>query len=211
MRVWRSTWYAGISLRPLYKRRRYILTARLFIGIELPVQIKRLLNDVSESLNSRVESAKWVPYENLHLTLKFLGETPDAKIDDVALSLRRAVAEYRKFYFSLGQLGAFPNQRKARVLWLGVTHGTPELVAISKSIDNELINLGYEKEKRGFSPHITLARIKIPSSVENAISAVDPNVCQGRIVNVNSITLFESRLMPSGAEYAPLEHFNLNP
>lgn len=187
------------------------MALRLFIGVELPGDVKRLLNDVSSSLKDQVPGARWVRPDNIHLTLKFLGSTPEDKLDDIVAALEGVVEDFRKFYFSLGEVGGFPSKKRARVLWVGVQHGAAELIALSKAIEDALAPLGFEREKREPTPHITIARINQPKSVEQAVAEIDLATCAGRLVNVDSLTIFQSRLKRSGAEYTPLRQISLNP
>lgn len=185
---------------------------RLFIGIELPLQIKHMLNDISETLKNRLDStARWVAKDNIHLTLKFLGDTPEDKVDAIETAVEVAVQEFRKFYFTLGEMGAFPNARKARVTWVGIYHGAPELVELGKAIEISLEPLGYKPELKELKPHITLARLKVTKPVDEALSHIPPETFPGRVINVDGLTIFESHLKPTGAEYTTLRYVNLNP
>lgn len=185
---------------------------RLFIGIDLPLQIKHMLNDIETDLKSQLgDTARWVSKDNIHLTLKFLGDTPEDKVDEIEASIEHAVQNFRKFYFTLGGMGAFPTVRQARVIWVGVHHGAPEIVELSKAIEKALGRIGFKSELKAFKPHITLARLKMPKPVESALSSVSPDIFPGRVINVDGITIFESHLKPTGAEYTTLRYINLSP
>ncbi|MHB8841946.1 MAG: RNA 2',3'-cyclic phosphodiesterase [Candidatus Aquicultor sp.] len=185
---------------------------RLFIGIELPLQIKHMLNDISLTLKNQLDStARWVAKDNIHLTLKFLGDTSQDKLDEIESAIGDAIQEFRKFYFTLGEMGAFPSARKARVIWVGVHHGAPELIELGKAIEKALEPLGYKRESKEFKPHITLARLKFPQPVGDALSRIPPETFPGRVINVDGITIFQSHLKPTGSEYTMLRYVNLNP
>lgn len=156
-----------------------------------------------------IDSAKWVSSENIHLTLKFLGPAPEDKVDEIANAIEEAISGFRKFFFSLGGIGGFPNVRKARVLWVGVQYGKHELIALSKAIEEAMTELGFKPENKELKPHITLARIKTPLSIEKEIATVSLDELNGRVVNVDGITLFQSHLKRSGAEYESLRYIPL--
>lgn len=150
-----------------------------------------------------IDGARWVAPENIHLTLKFLGATPDDKLDEIEAAVEKAVSGFRKFYFSLDELGAFPSAKRARVIWVGIHHGANELIELSKAIENAMAPLGFEPENKAFKPHITLARIKNPKPIEAALSKVPAEGFSGRVINVDGVVIFESHLKRTGAEYEP--------
>lgn len=124
-------------------------------------------------------------------------------------AIERGTLGFRKFSFSLGQLGGFPSVNRARVLWVGVRHGESELIQLSQTIDKALAPLGFKPEDKQFKPHITLARLKAPKSIADAISSVPTDSFFGRFVNVDGITIYQSRLKRSGAEYESLRYIPL--
>jgi len=169
-----------------------------------------MLHGISTELMDKIENARWVSQGNIHLTLKFLGSTPEENLDDIENAVREAVSGFRKFYFSLGGLGTFPNARRARVVWVGINHGASELVELSQTIDKALTPLGFEPESKEFKPHITLARIKTPKSIEAALSEFKDDSFTGRLVNVDGVTIFKSTLKRTGAEYESLRYIPLS-
>lgn len=158
----------------------------------------------------KIENARWVSQSNIHLTLKFLGSTPEESLDDIENAVREAVSGFRKFYFSLGDLDAFPSARRARVVWIGVHHGASELVELSQTIERALIALGFEPENKEFKPHITLARVKAPKSIEDTLNEFQDDSFTGRLVNVDGVTIFKSTLKRTGAEYESLRYIPLS-
>lgn len=158
----------------------------------------------------KIEDARWVSQGNIHLTLKFLGSTPEEKLDDIENAVSEAVHGFRKFFFSLGDMGAFPSARRARVIWIGVHHSASELVELSKTIEEALVPLGFEPENKEFKPHLTLARIKVPKSIEDVLSEFQDDTFTGRIVNVDGITIFKSTLKRTGAEYESIRYIPLS-
>ena len=160
-------------------------------------------------LKPSLDGARWVSPHNVHLTLKFLGPTTAEQINDVTSAIEQGSMGFRKFSFSLGDLGGFPSINRARVLWVGVRHGERELIRLNQAIEKALAPLGFEPEEKQYRPHITLARFKTPKSIADAISKVPTESLFGRFVNVDGITIFQSRLKRSGAEYEPLRHVPL--
>jgi 2'-5' RNA ligase len=184
---------------------------RLFIGIELSKQTKLLLNGLSVNLAGGIENAKWVRQENIHMTLKFLGNTPDEKTEAIKQVLQNVAARFRKFSFTLDEPGCFPREDRATVIWVGVRFGASELIELARVIDMVLADIGFKTEKRLFKPHVTLARIKTPTPVNNVFADTDVSEIIGHVVNVAALTVFKSTLSPKGAHYDVLARIPLSP
>jgi len=131
-------------------------------------------------------------------------------VDAIEEALKEGVQDFRKFAFSLGQIGGFPSTKRARVLWVGVQHGAAELIKLSQAVEEAVTPFGFEVERKPFKPHITIARFKTPKPIEEAISKIPIDSLAGRFVSVDGITIFQSRLKRSGAEYEPLRHIPLH-
>ena len=145
---------------------------------------------------------KWVEKENLHITLKFLGETD--KKTDIEKKIKEIENRFSPFEVSLKDIGAFPTPKRARILWIGVEEGMEKLCELFKAIDNKTAELGFEEETRKFTPHITFARVKKEkySLPENINFSFDP-------FPVNEVVLFKSTLTPKGAIYESLSKIPL--
>jgi 2'-5' RNA ligase len=145
---------------------------------------------------------KWVEKENLHITLKFLGETD--KKNGIEKKIKEIENRFSPFEVSLKNIGAFPTPKRARILWVGVEEGMDNLIELFRAIDNKTAELGFEKETRTFTPHITFARVKKGkySLPENINFSFDP-------FPVNEVVLFKSTLTPKGAIYEPLSSLPL--
>src|ERR1700745_1541462 len=130
---------------------------RLFVAIEISAEIRQRINEFVTRLQPRLSNARWVRPEGLHITLKFLGNVPDERRPVIEQALRRIDAI--RFEVSVQRIGVFPNQRSPRVLWVGIESGL-DLPNLAKESDNVLASLGFEREKRAFTPHVTLARFK---------------------------------------------------
>jgi 2'-5' RNA ligase len=177
---------------------------RCFIAIELSKEVKDVLQCIEDELQSLVRGVRWVPPENIHLTLKFLGSIEAATVEEVKKIADDAVKKFKPFKIRLSSLGAFPNPGRPRVIWVGIDEGTNECVELASMIDDRVSSLGIEKEERRFHPHLTLARIKFlkdKHSVQNAFSktGVPPQEME-----VKRVTLFQSELSSEGARYRAL-------
>lgn len=132
---------------------------RAFISVDVDSTPK--LRELEEGLRGSGAQLKVVDLEKIHLTLKFLGDTDEALIDDIVEIMARSVKDVEPFIMDMKGTGAFPNPNYMKVIWVGL-EGADALITISKEMDRELTNLGFKREKRGFRPHITLARVKGP-------------------------------------------------
>jgi 2'-5' RNA ligase len=175
---------------------------RCFIAIEMGPAVRQALAQVSELLSEQVESraVRWVKPANIHLTLRFLGDTDPAAIIEIGESLDDIVSEFASFELGLAELGCFPNPRKPRVIWIGVGGDVGQLVALQQSVAERLARLGWEREGRRYQPHLTLGRVKDTRQV------VESGLPWGKDLSVESfevakIRLIQSDLRPAGAVY----------
>ena len=183
--------------------------ARSFIAIELPQELKSgLLKLQAELKSSGYTFVKWVAPEGIHLTLKFLGNIPAQKVDEVIRALVKASEEILPFQLETADLGAFPNLNRPNVFWLGIGGDVAKLSILQKRVDDVLEPKGFPKEKRAFAPHLTLARIRETASPQ---SRRDFGELIARtkfglryMIKVTSISLMRSQLLPGGAVYSRL-------
>jgi len=185
-------------------------TIRCFVAIELPSIVYQSLENTAARLSDRVDarSVRWVKPTNVHLTLRFLGDTEPSTIKDVNLSLDRVALNQKPFTLSLGALGCFPNQRKPRVIWVGVNGDTEQLSTLYYALARELEPLGWPAEKRPFKPHLTLGRVKNSRQVVNAQLPWGEALASASF-DVSAVNLIKSDLRPTGAVYTSLHesHF----
>jgi len=187
---------------------------RCFIAIELDDPIKRKLSQLQDKLRYKDHfndrSVRWVHPQQIHLTLKFLGDISD----DLAFGVSQAVAqvcdECEPFDFEIAGVGCFPDHGSAKVLWVGVKQGCEHLTQLQGKMDLAMQQLGFPLERRQFNGHLTLARINLPkigSRLQSAVAELDEiNIgCQG----VDSVTVFQSELTRNGPIYAPISHGQL--
>jgi 2'-5' RNA ligase len=182
---------------------------RAFIAIELSPEIHRCLDQVSAELKQRLNHVpvRWVPVDNIHLTLKFLGDVSVANLEMLKKMLKKEINSHGSFEISIGELGAFPSIRRPRVIWIGV-EAPSELNALQRAIEVETARLGYAPDNRPFSPHLTLGRVARNANSEDLrrISNVLANYTVGFLgaTRVCSVHLFRSDLSTTGAVYTSL-------
>ena len=181
---------------------------RLFVAIDLPQDFKEKLSLIPDKVAKPIESAKWVSSKNVHLTLKFLGYSPEELIPKIKERLSKKVKEVEPFTLELRNFGAFPSPKRARVLWLGVENGHDEVSILQKKVEKALVPLGFEKENRKFHAHLTLARLRVPQNLQEALSELGAEKIS-QAVRVDKVILFQSTLTPKGPIYTALDQFPL--
>lgn len=183
---------------------------RLFFAIELGDALLELLEESTAPLRAEAPELAWVVRDHRHLTLKFLGDVDDAAVPKLAAAADRAAAGHEPMEMTVRQVGAFPNFRRARVVWIGVEQ-EPRLELLHHDLEQACEHQGFEVEGRPFRPHITLARVRAPLSVDRwrEVARVARTVRVKATVLVEHITLFESTLAPTGARYRRLHAASL--
>lgn len=181
---------------------------RTFIAIEIPDAVRQEIAQVQEQLKKSEERISWTKPGNIHLTLKFLGDVDENRIPAVIEAVAQAVESMPAFRFNIRGIGAFPNIRGPRVLWVGVENETNELLRIADNLEEELAQLGFAKEKRKFSPHLTIARVR--SSVSRGfVEAFQQVTFDAGEVEATEVAVIKSQLQPQGAIYTPLQKIKL--
>ncbi len=188
-------------------------TIRAFIAIELGQEIQAGLEQVLSRLRPATKAVRWVPAGNIHLTLKFLGDSPVEKIEPLKKALENEAARHQPFEIQVGTLGAFPNPRRPRVIWVGV-QAPAELASLASGVETATLSLGFAAEERPFSPHLTLGRVS-QHAAYNEIGALAELIMKTRvdslgICRVETIHFFRSDLRPTGAVYTSLFEVNLS-
>jgi 2'-5' RNA ligase len=177
---------------------------RTFLAVEVPQQERKTINDLILTEAKRELPIKWVKFENLHITLKFLGEIDEKKKTDIAPVIQKICSEHGSFKLKLEGLGCFPHPRNPRVLWVGVTQGSEELCAIADALEKGLAQFGFKEEKR-FHPHLTIGRTKENCNVHDIIT----KDVYSESFEVHAVVLFKSTLKPEGPVYDQLCSFTL--
>ena len=186
---------------------------RLFIAIPIEDRTQELLEDQIEKAQTALDfDLKWVSGENLHLTLKFLGDTEEDKIKDIKNSMMNTCSFYDKFDIYYNHFSAFPSTDYPKVLFFGLNDHKNTLINLQKDLENELYERGFEKEDRDYTPHLTFARTRkntdmrqLKYDFKNFIKENDIRILQ----KVNKIALIESQLYKSGPVYKELFSINL--
>jgi len=178
---------------------------RLFLAINFPAEVRREIAAATATLRGVAPELSWAREEQLHLTLKFLGEQPASRVDEIEAAVARVAANHRELLMTVGGLGAFPNFRRARIVWMGVEH-EPRLELLHHDVELACERLGFELEGRAFRPHLTLARVKhaLPEERLRELSRAAKQVDYGTDFIVRSIDLMRSDLSPSGSTYTTL-------
>ncbi|MBI4684821.1 MAG: RNA 2',3'-cyclic phosphodiesterase [Nitrospirae bacterium] len=174
---------------------------RCFIAVELSDDIRNVIDLHITRLRETRADIKWVQAKNLHLTLKFLGKTSDELIPEIQKRLCSIAGKHENFFLNLYGAGVFPNIKNPRVVWLGL-QDSEEIVRIQRDIDESMAGLGFEKEGRGFSPHLTIGRVRSLKNIDMVIKelATLDKTDFGKI-EVKNIALMKSELKQGGAEY----------
>ena len=178
---------------------------RLFVAIELSLQARSALRAAQDALRPRSGDVRWTPPEQLHLTAKFLGEVPDGQARDVAEAITRAATASMPFNMSVGGCGCFPPRGAVRIVWAGADEPTGALPACIDAVESELADLGFERERRPFSPHITIGRVKEDRSAGRLRSLVEKHELPPVLQPVATLTLMSSVLSPKGAQYTAVK------
>ena len=173
---------------------------RSFICVSIPSQVRHSVADVQQELRAVCRDVKWVRPESMHITLKFLGDVEQDRIQALKLSLERAVSSSSPFLMSLDGLGRFPKSGRARVIWAGIRQGAVILKTLAQSVDEACVSLGFEREKRPFSPHLTLGRVRRGALID-AERCLQNNDFTSGSFEVREMQLMKSDLLPSGARY----------
>jgi RNA 2',3'-cyclic 3'-phosphodiesterase len=186
---------------------------RVFIAIEMDKVIKDNLADLQREMLGKVDlrkgDAKWVEPEDMHLTLKFLGEINDAQLVDVCNITKEVTGKHKRFDIEIGGVGSFGGQ-SARVLWVGAGNNNENLLKLQDDLETQLAFAGWPEENRKFEGHLTLSRIKnTQAGIKLAQLAKEYMNYSLDIVQVDSVCIFQSELTPKGPVYTLLGKYNL--
>lgn len=182
---------------------------RSFIAIELPETLKKALAEFQQELEKCCPDVRWAKPNNIHLTLKFLGNIEEDKADIIAAKIKGICKGHSGFKLGISGTGVFPNSRSPRVLWAGINLND-EIKTLQAEIEEAMAFLGFEREKRRFSPHLTLGRFRSSRGKQAVLDKMDSyreNIFG--IMDVNSVLLMRSDLGPRGAKHTKIADFKL--
>jgi 2'-5' RNA ligase len=182
-------------------------TIRTFIALEIGEEIKAEIAQIQDKIKeANCVSGKWVLKDNMHLTLKFIGDTELKTVQKIKEELNRCLKDEKSIKCNVSSVGVFPDDRFARVIWVGIKNGDMQIIDLAEKLENRLCKLGFKKEKKDFKTHITICRPK---------QILDRNLLKASLEEINGnfkpkeftadkITFFESKLTPQGPIYSAL-------
>lgn len=185
---------------------------RLFVAIDIP---KTLREQIEEFIFKNYillgnNKLSWVKKDNLHITLKFLGETKEELVPKINERLSLSTKNCKKFSIGIKGIGVFPKLSLPKILWLGIQNGSDEIVSLVKNIEEKILELGFEKENRGFVSHLTIARVRMIKNLDKIkffvekFKDIDFGFCE-----IKEVVLYQSILKPDGPEYKVIEKHSL--
>jgi 2'-5' RNA ligase len=175
---------------------------RLFLAVNLPHHVRAGIWEAAEPLRANQYPVKWVAPESLHITMKFLGEVPPHRVDDITEAMKTAAAGAKPFSLWISEFGAFPSAQRPRVVWVGC-EAAPPLELLQHRVEQEMNRIGFPLEGRPFHPHITLGRVRREGKKSDFVAFPgEIEVLQYQAESmVESVDLMQSTLTPKGATY----------
>ncbi len=183
---------------------------RTFIAIDIPTELREALREMISELKRTPADIKWVKPEAVHLTLKFLGEITPPEVQSVFTVMEEVAANHRPFALSSASKGAFPSFRRPRVLWVGINPtNRSRLVQLQREVAQGMAQIGFPEEKRPFSPHLTVGRIRSPRGVETLLKHFLDYPLPEYSIPVDALLVMKSELRREGARYSVQKSFPL--
>ena len=184
---------------------------RTFIAVLISPELRSKIGAVQQNFKGLPCDVKWVAEENFHITLKFLGNVGEDKMEAVYTATEEAAkASPSGFELAFTKVGAFPNNRRPQVIWVGARKGEEEMAELARRLDDALVPLGFKKEKKRFSAHVTIGRVRSPSdlgSLAEALQSAEAGNLGSEIIE--SIAVMKSDLRPSGPAYSVVKEIKL--
>jgi 2'-5' RNA ligase len=185
---------------------------RTFIAIELPANVRAQIAQHIQGLRQQNPDvrASWVREENLHLTLKFLGDVPVDAIQEPSTAAASAAAAMGPLALSIFGCGAFPPHGQPKVLWIGIEDEQRNLIQLQQKLEDECARLGFPRESRPFHPHLTIARIRSPKGSRQLAQLHKDTIFPPQIVSVSEVAVFRSELRSEGSRHTAVSRHTLN-
>jgi 2'-5' RNA ligase len=179
-------------------------TWRVFCAVAIPDEVRTLIAQHTAHLKKAVPDAQasWTPEQNIHLTLKFLGETPQARVQELSEAASRATARIESFKVSVEETGACPKHGPPRVLWIGINDPEGKLQKLFASLEDECAKAGFQKEVRSLHPHLTIARLRKLQQARTLASAHKQMLFGPVRVDITELLVIRSELDKSGSKYS---------
>lgn len=188
---------------------------RTFISLEMNSNLQRHLDGVIRQVAHALPAIRWVDVSGIHLTLAFLGELTDGELGGVKHAVATAAQQAKPFTYRLARLGAFGPPQQPRVIWMGIEETSGALQHVHRVLNSELERRNFEVDKRPFSPHLTLARIKVPlqpeelQHLQQMLNGPQQGLLSSEEYRVQYIDVMKSELQRSGARYSSLQSYEL--
>jgi len=178
---------------------------RSFLAIELPKPILRKIEEVQGDLRLTHADVRWVNPEKIHLTLKFFGDIEESRIDSIFKSIEEPIRNTLPFSIKVRGVGAFPQTKNPRVIWMGLVEEREALASLQKQIETQLEKVGFQPEDRSFHPHLTLGRMRSSRGKGDLVGRIEKHKEEEfGDLQVERVVLFKSDLKPTGPIYTPL-------
>ncbi len=185
---------------------------RTFIALTLPEQIRSRLALLQAELKETETDVKWTAPENIHLTLKFIGEIDEKTLDRIILALEKFIPEKKSYYARVSALDVFPKIHSPRIIWIGLGEGDKESRDIAEEIEEKLSDTGISKEERAFTSHITIGRVRSGRNKERLLRKINEiNSLENEDLRflVDRVTVYKSTLTPKGPVYEAIKELRL--
>jgi len=182
---------------------------RSFIAVKISFDQKGQISELIRDFKRSDVRVKWVKPENLHVTLKFLGEVDEKDLPNIFDALQKSLTNDRSFQFNLESVGCFPNMKRPRVIWVGIDQGAENLKILAKKVDGIMTEFGFEREKRGFSPHLTIGRVKDSQGIEELTSSFGQIKFKTETCLIDEVIFIQSILKREGPTYIPHKRVKL--
>jgi 2'-5' RNA ligase len=182
---------------------------RAFLAVDPPQEVLNEIVRIQDRLKKVVQGdIRWVRSGGIHLTLKFFGNISESDSTNISRVIKNNIVNIKPFTLNTRRVGAFPDVKRPRVLWLGMDGDTDILISLQRGIDGGLQDCGFKKEDRPFRPHLTLARIKEPKGLIGLAKIIEKSedYTAGSFI-VGGLNLFKSNLTSQGAVYTKLAYF----
>ena len=185
---------------------------RTFIAIEIPADLRAIVIDYIKVLRDKVPgaSASWSREDNLHLTLKFLGEVPVTRIEDLSAAASAAARASGPFELILAGSGIFPTRGKPSVLWIGIEDPKRGLHTVQQKLEEECAARGFTRDSRAFHPHLTIARIRKPHGAKDLVAAHLALDFPAQTFTAKGLVVFRSELLPQGSRHTAISRHALS-
>lgn len=179
---------------------------RSFIAVDIPVEVAKELLFRAKALEEK--NYKPVKPENIHLTLKFLGNVELKVLEELYFEIKKELKDFQRFSFSIGSFGAFPGEKSALVAWFGVERGKEKLADLYSAVNKATLKFGFKEDKR-FVPHLTVGRFKKPRNIAGIAARIREEAKVKHVVEVNSVKIYKSTLTQGGPIYEVLYEISL--